>query len=57
MAEVGGLTVLVNSRPKALGPGTIRQLDLPQSEKADLIAFLETLSDKPRSVSVPELPR
>jgi cytochrome c peroxidase len=35
----------------------IHQLDLPQSEKADLIAFLETLSGKAQSVSVPELPR
>jgi len=35
----------------------IQRLDLPQSGKADLIAFLETLSGKAQSVSVPELPR
>ena len=35
----------------------IHQLNLPQSEKADLIAFLQTLSGKPKDVAVPTLPR
>lgn len=35
----------------------IHQLHLPQSEKADLIAFLETLSGKPQPFAVPTLPR
>jgi cytochrome c peroxidase len=35
----------------------IHRLDLPQSEKADLVAFLETLSGRPQTVPVPELPR
>jgi cytochrome c peroxidase len=35
----------------------IHQLNLPQSEKADLVAFLQTLSGKPEQVSVPVLPR
>jgi cytochrome c peroxidase len=35
----------------------IHQLNLPQSGKADLIAFLQTLNGAPRSVAVPTLPR
>jgi cytochrome c peroxidase len=35
----------------------IHQLNLPQSEKADLIAFLDTLSGKPKPFAVPILPR
>ncbi len=35
----------------------IHQLNLPQGEKADLIAFLQTLSSKPRPFSLPALPR
>jgi cytochrome c peroxidase len=35
----------------------IHQLNLPQSEKADLIAFLQTLSGKPQSFPLPALPR
>lgn len=35
----------------------IHQLDLAQSDKADLIAFLDTLSGKPKSFAVPTLPR
>jgi len=35
----------------------IHQLNLPQSEKADLIAFLQTLNGAPKSFSVPALPR
>jgi len=35
----------------------IHQLNLPQSDKADLIAFLQTLSGTPKPVTLPELPR
>jgi cytochrome c peroxidase len=35
----------------------IHQLNLPQSDKADLVAFLQTLSGKPDQVAVPILPR
>ena len=35
----------------------IHQLNLPESEKADLIAFLQTLSGKPKDVPVPTLLR
>lgn len=35
----------------------IHQLNLPQSDKADLIAFLETLNGRQEAVSVPPLPR
>ncbi len=35
----------------------IHQLNLPQNDKADLIAFLQTLSGKPEAVSTPPLPR
>jgi len=35
----------------------IHQLNLPQSEKADLIAFLQTLNGKSEQVSIPVLPR
>jgi cytochrome c peroxidase len=35
----------------------IHQLNLPQSEKADLIAFLGTLSGTPKSFPIPVLPR
>jgi len=35
----------------------IHQLNLPQSDKADLIAFLQTLSGRPEPVAVPVLPR
>jgi len=35
----------------------IHQLNLPQSEKADLIAFLQALNGKSEQVSVPVLPR
>jgi cytochrome c peroxidase len=35
----------------------VHQLGLPEGEKADLIAFLRTLSGKPEAVSFPELPR
>jgi cytochrome c peroxidase len=35
----------------------IHQLNLAQSEKADIIAFLQTLNGEPQAVAVPELPR
>jgi cytochrome c peroxidase len=35
----------------------IHQLNLPQGDKADLIAFLQTLNGAPKPFSVPELPR
>jgi cytochrome c peroxidase len=35
----------------------IHQLNLPQSDKADLIAFLETLNGTPKPFPVPTLPR
>ncbi len=35
----------------------IHRLNLAQSEKSDLIAFLQTLSGKPKDVAVPTLPR
>jgi len=35
----------------------IHQLNLPQNEKADLIAFLQTLNGAPESVPEPALPR
>jgi cytochrome c peroxidase len=35
----------------------IHRLDLPQSEKADLLAFLQTLNGEAAAVSVPTLPR
>jgi cytochrome c peroxidase len=35
----------------------IHQLNLPQSDKANLIAFLETLDGRPESFAVPPLPR
>ena len=35
----------------------IHQLNLPQSDKADLVAFLQTLSSKPDFFAVPVLPR
>ena len=35
----------------------IHQLNLPQSEKADLIAFLQTLNGTPKPFAVPTLPR
>ncbi len=35
----------------------IHQLNLPQSEKADLIAFLQTLNGKAKPFTVPVLPR
>jgi cytochrome c peroxidase len=35
----------------------IHQLNLPQSEKSDIIAFLQTLNGKPPAITVPELPR
>jgi cytochrome c peroxidase len=35
----------------------IHQLNLPQGDKADLIAFLQTLSGKPEPFAVPVLPR
>jgi cytochrome c peroxidase len=35
----------------------IHQLNLPQSEKADLIAFLQTLNGAPQPFAVPVLPR
>jgi cytochrome c peroxidase len=35
----------------------IHQLNLPQGDKADLIAFLQTLSSKPKPFSLPALPR
>lgn len=35
----------------------IHQLNLTQSEKSDLIAFLQTLSGKPKDVALPTLPR
>jgi cytochrome c peroxidase len=35
----------------------IHQLNLPQGDKADLVAFLQTLSGKPEFFAVPVLPR
>jgi cytochrome c peroxidase len=35
----------------------IHQLDLPQSDKADLVAFLQTLNSTPKPFPVPTLPR
>jgi cytochrome c peroxidase len=35
----------------------IHQLNLPQSEKTDLIAFLHTLNGAPERIAAPELPR
>jgi cytochrome c peroxidase len=35
----------------------IHQLNLPQADKADLIAFLQTLNGAPKLFPVPELPR
>jgi cytochrome c peroxidase len=35
----------------------IHQLDLPQSDKADLVAFLQTLNGTPKPFPVPTLPR
>jgi cytochrome c peroxidase len=35
----------------------IHQLNLPQSDKSDLIAFLQTLNGPPKPFSVPALPR
>ncbi len=35
----------------------IHQLNLPQTDKADLIAFLQTLNSRPEAVSMPPLPR
>jgi cytochrome c peroxidase len=35
----------------------IHQLNLPQSEKVDLVAFLQTLDDKPEQFLLPVLPR
>jgi cytochrome c peroxidase len=35
----------------------IHQLNLPPSDKADLIAFLQTLNGKPKPFPVPTLPR
>jgi cytochrome c peroxidase len=35
----------------------VHQLGLPADDKADIIAFLDTLSGKPEPFSVPELPR
>jgi len=35
----------------------IHQLNLPESDKSDLVAFLQTLNGKPEQVPVPVLPR
>jgi cytochrome c peroxidase len=35
----------------------IHQLNLPPSDKSDLIAFLETLNGTPKPFAVPTLPR